>query len=96
MAEFKGQFSLIPAGAATHVCEGECGEELDRRSFPTTTGPERRTGECRSCRDTRQGRAEKAAEKASAAAEAAAKKAQQKADRAAKAKARREAKKVAA
>jgi hypothetical protein len=92
---FKGQFGLIAPEAETHTCEGQCGQELPRKKFPTTTGPDRRTGECRNCRNERQGREEKAlaraAEAAKAEAEATAKresaKAKRAATRAAKAKA---------
>lgn len=65
---FRGTFSLIPATATEHECEA-CHEVKGVRSFPTTTShggleaTQRRTGECRACRNSRQGRAEKQAAK---------------------------------
>lgn len=73
---FRGTFALIPATATEWACEGACGEVKALKSFPTTTAhggleaTQRRTSECRACRNSRQGRAEKAAAKVQAEAEA--------------------------
>lgn len=95
-ATFRGTFALIPATATEWVCvgagHGEGTEALPLKSFPTTArhggleATQRRTGECRACRNSRQGRAEKAAAKVEAAAKA---KAKAKAAQAAKATARK-------
>ena len=86
----------------------EPGAELERKAFPTTTrgwhpgegrvvsAPERRTAECRGCRNWRQGRAERAAEAARLRGYKAALLAERKAVKAAKAAERRAAAKVAA
>lgn len=73
---FRGTFGLIPATATEYTCEGACGELKGLRSFPTTSAKggleatQRRTSECRACRNSRQGRAEKAAAKVLAEAKA--------------------------
>ena len=77
---FRGTFALLPPEATRWQCEGQCGRTLPRAKFPTTargmhplvgrvvSAPERRTAECRECRNERQGREERALERAAAAA----------------------------
>lgn len=57
----KGQ-SSYDLEKQTFKCEGACGLVKPVRSFPTTT-PDKRTAECRSCRDIRQGRPQREAAK---------------------------------
>lgn len=42
------------------TCRGVCGETKPAKVFPTTTGPLKRSTECRACRDTRRNPAEAA------------------------------------